>query len=349
MQQIALPPAERVLSLSNGTAENQRIYVRGNHRTPGKEAPRQMLTALAREPVKLESGSGRLQLAQQIVDPENPLTARVMVNRMWHHLTGRGIVASTDNFGVLGQQPTHPELLDHLAAEFIREGWSIKRMLKQIVLSSTYQMASTPDTTADVHDPQNLLLHRARIRRLEGEAIRDSILAISGRLDRTTFGPSVPIHVTSFMEGRGRPQASGPLDGNGRRSLYIEVRRNFMSPMMLAFDSPLPFSTVGQRNVSNVPAQALIMMNDPFVVEQARLWAKKTVAQEQTAEGRINAMYLTAFSRPPTAEELAEDMAFLRVQGAALGLTNEQMADDERVWADLCHVLMNVKEFVFLN
>ncbi|HUG67536.1 MAG TPA: DUF1549 and DUF1553 domain-containing protein, partial [Pirellulaceae bacterium] len=349
LKQFTLPAAERVLSLSDGTAENHRIYVRGNHRTLGKEAPRQMLTALMREPIEVESESGRLQLAQQVVDPENPLTARVMVNRIWHHLTGRGIVASTDNFGVLGQDPTHPELLDHLASELMREDWSIKRLIKQITLSSTYQMASTPDDLGDARDPQNLLLHRARIRRLQGEAIRDSILAVSGRLDRTTFGPSVPVHVTSFMQGRGRPKDSGPLDGNGRRSLYIEVRRNFLSPMMLAFDTPIPFNAVGQRNISNVPAQALIMMNDPFVVEQARLWARRIVEQEQTVEARINAMYLAACSRPPSPQEIAEGIAFLRDQGETLGLTTEQSADDERVWADLCHVLLNVKEFVFLN
>ncbi|MDA1053052.1 MAG: PSD1 and planctomycete cytochrome C domain-containing protein [Planctomycetota bacterium] len=349
MQKIDPPSGERVLSLGEGTAENLRIYVRGNHRTLGREAPRRMLTALVREPFEIESGSGRLQLAQQIVDPANPMTARVMVNRMWHHLTGRGIVASTDNFGVLGQAPTHPELLDHLASEFVREGWSIKRLLKQMTLSSTYQMASTPDETGDARDPQNLLLHRARIRRLQGEAIRDSILAISGHLDRTTRGPSVAVHITPFMEGRGRPQSSGPLDGNGRRSLYIEVRRNFLSPMMLAFDSPIPFNAVGRRNTSNVPAQALIMMNDPFVVEQAKLWAKRTIEQEPTIESRINAMYLAAFARPPSEQEIAAGTEFLRQQSESLGLTDVQAVDDERVWADFCHVLLNVKEFVFLK
>jgi hypothetical protein len=240
-------------------------------------------------------------------------------------------------------------LLDHLAAEFVREGWSVKRLIKQIMLSSTYQMASTPDATGDARDPQNLLLHRARIRRLQGEAIRDSILAISGRLDRTAFGPSVPVHVTPFMQGRGRPGNDGPLDGNGRRSLYIEVRRNFLSPMMLAFDTPIPFNAVGQRNISNVPAQALIMMNDPFVVEQANLWAKRVVAEEPTTEARINALYLAAFARPPSEQELAEGAKFIRQQGGSLGLSKEKAESDERVWADLCHVLMNVKEFVFVN
>ncbi|MBC8356494.1 MAG: PSD1 domain-containing protein [Planctomycetes bacterium] len=349
MQNVSLSAGGRVLSLTEGTGEDQRIYVRGNHRALGKVAPRQFLEALVREPSKLNEGSGRLQLARQITDPSNPMTARVMVNRVWHHLTGRGIVASTDNFGVLGYEPTHPELLDHLASGFIREGWSIKRLLKQITRSSTYQMASTPNEHGDSADPQNLLLHRSRIRRLQGEAIRDSILTVSGRLDRTAFGPSVPIHITSFMQGRGRPKNSGPLDGNGRRSLYIEVRRNFLSPMMLAFDSPIPFNAVGRRNASNVPSQALFMMNDPFVVEQAKLWAQRVVSKDVTTQARINAVYLAAFSRPPTDQEVAEGIAFLKQQAASLGLTGERAIYDERVWADYCHVLMNVKEFVFLN
>lgn len=349
MQKVDVPSAGRVLGLTDGTGENGHIYVRGNHRTPGKEVTRTMLEALRSRPVEITSGSGRLQLAEQIVAPENPLTARVMVNRIWHHLTGRGIVASTDNFGVLGQPPTHPDLLDHLASGFIRDGWSIKRLIKQIMLSTTYQMASTPDEAGDTRDPENLLLHRARIRRLQAEAIRDSVLAISGRLDRTMFGPSVPVHITPFMQGRGRPGNAGPLDGNGRRSLYIEVRRNFLSPMMLAFDTPIPFSAVGNRNASNVPAQALTMMNDPFVVEQAKLWADRVIAAETTTESRINAMYVDAFARPPSQRETDEATEFLRQQSGSLGLTEVAANYDERAWADLCHVLINVKEFVFLK
>ena len=349
MARVHIPAVDRVLSLTDGAPENQRIHIRGNHRVLGKEAPRRLLTALVKDAPVTRRGSGRLELAQQIADPANPLTARVMVNRIWHHLTGRGIVASTDNFGVLGQKPTHPELLDHLATEFVRDGWSIKQLISKIMMSSTYQLSSSPSKEGSARDPQNLLLHRARIRRLQGEAIRDSILAISGRLDRATFGPSVPIHVTSFMQGRGRPANAGPLDGNGRRSLYIEVRRNFLPPMMLAFDTPSPFNAVGRRNVSNVPAQALIMMNDPFVVEQAGLWAKRVVDDDQTTTGRIEAMYLIAFARPPSEQELADGTAFLEQQGESLGLTSAQAQNDLRVWTDFCHVLMNVKEFMFVN
>jgi hypothetical protein len=255
-----------------------------------------------------------------------------------------------DNFGVLGQRPTHPQLLDHLAGQFVRDGWSVKRLIRQIVSSSTYQMASRPSSEGDAVDPANQLLHRMRIRRLEGEAIRDAILAVSGRLDRTSFGPSVPVHITSFMQGRGRPKASGPLDGRGRRSIYVEVRRNFLSPMMLAFDVPVPFNTMGRRNVSNVPAQALILMNDPFVVEQSRVWARRLLADKSaTAEERIEQMYETAFARPPKKEELHDALAFLEIQSRQRELDPSQAEQDEDVWTDLCHVLFNVKEFVFLD
>jgi hypothetical protein len=298
-----------------------------------------------------------LQLAAEVVNPANPLTSRVLVNRLWQHLLGRGIVPSVDNFGVLGEPPTHPELLDHLALDFVRDGWSIKRTIRKIVLSSTYQMASTSPATgspaamndAAQVDPQNLLLSHANIKRLESEAIRDAILKVSGRLDATQFGPSVPVNLTEFMQGRGRPNTSGPLDGAGRRSIYLSVRRNFLSPLMLAFDTPIPFSTVGRRNVSNVPAQALILMNDPFVVAQAELWARKTLAtKDLTPPERIARMYAEAFARPPTPTESAAALAFLSEQAAAYSLPSNQATSDVRVWTDLAHVLFNVKEFVFV-
>src|SRR5207247_2496653 len=144
----------------------------------------------------------------------------------------------------------------YLASEFVRNGWSLKKVIRALVLTRAYRMASTGDAKADEVDPGNVLLHQARVRRLEGEAIRDAMLMVSGRLDRTLYGPPVPVYLTPFQDGRGRP-ASGPLDGNGRRSLYLATRRNFLSPFLLAFDTPIPFSTVGRRTVSNVPAQAL--------------------------------------------------------------------------------------------
>jgi hypothetical protein len=296
-----------------------------------------------------ERGSGRLRIAEAIVAPGNPLTARVAVNRAWHHLFGRGIVPSVDNFGALGQTPSHPELLDHLASRFVADGWSWKRLLRTLVLSRSYRMSSAPDSKGDEVDPQNILLHRQNIRRLQGEAIRDAVLRISGRLDPALYGRSVPVHLTPFMQGRGRPGGSGPLDGGGRRSLYVEVRRNFLSPMMIAYDAPIPFSTVGARNTSNVPAQALILMNDPFILEQSRKWAERVIADgDAAAERRIERMYEDALGRPPSADELTSAVEFLDTQGAEYQLDAAAARRDPRVLADFGHVLWNVKEFVYL-
>ena len=344
-----LPAPMRVQALAEGTGENEKIFIRGNHRSLGKVAPRQMLTALQTEPWPEDfAGSGRLRLANEIVDPQNPLTSRVMVNRIWHHLFGRGIVPSVDNFGVLGQEPTHPELLDYLAAEFIDQDWSIKQMIKRIVLSQTYRLSSQGRVESDQEDPQNLLWHRADVRRLQGEAIRDAMLTASGRLDAKLYGPSVPIHLTEFLSGRGRPR-NGPLDGNRRRSLYLEVRRNFLQPMMISFDTPIPFSTVGRRNTSNVPAQALILMNDPFVYQEAKHFAERLLAESDDPATRVEQLYWLSFGRAPDKSEVEQAVAFVESQGTALGLTPEAASKDLRPWQDLCHVIWNVKEFTYLN
>jgi hypothetical protein len=262
-------------------------------------------------------------------------------------LFGRGIVPTPDDFGLLGQAPTHPELLDWLADWFRTEGrWSTKRLIRLLVTSNAYRMSSRPsDAQAETRDPSNLLWHRMPVRRLEGEAIRDSILTLSGRLDPTMFGPPVPAHLTEFMEGRGRPAKSGPLDGAGRRSIYLEVRRNFPSSMMRAFDTPVPFTTVGRRTISNVPAQSLILLNDPFVQEEAAHWAARLASTGSPVgvEARLNRLYREAFGRPPTPSEVTLGKEFLDRQQRL------QEGREDRAWADLCHVLFNVKEFVYLN
>jgi Protein of unknown function (DUF1553) len=330
-----------------GNGVDERVFIRGSPKGLGERVPRRFLEALdGREAITAGPGSGRLELAQTLTDPQrNPFVARVLVNRVWHHLFGRGIVASVDNFGVLGERPTHPELLDYLADRFVRDGWSLKHLVRELVLSSTYRMATQGDPDAAAIDPQNLLLHRMRLRRLEGEAIRDAILAVSGRLDATQFGPPVPVHLTPFLEGRGRPTTTGPLDGEGRRSIYLAVRRNFLNPFLLAFDTPIPSSTVGRRQVSNVPAQALILMNDPFVHDQAQVWAKKALAEEKIPRERVRAMYLAAFGRPPTDGEAAACLEFV----AAQAVRNRTTAEDLKPWTDLAHTLFNTKEFIYLD
>jgi hypothetical protein len=343
----AVPKESQVASVMfDGTGANEFLLKRGSPKTPQAEVPRRFIEALAgTAPLVGSGGSGRLQLAEQIVAPENPLTSRVIVNRVWHHLFGRGIVPTVDNMGVLGQAPSHQELLDSLAVRFATEQrWSLKTLIREIVLSSAYAMSSAPaDRRAEEADPENTLLHRMHLKRLEGEAIRDSMLTISGRLDQTPGGPSVPVFITHFMDGRGKP-ASGPLDGNGRRTVYVATKRNFLSPMMLAFDTPIPFSTMGRRNVSNVPAQSLVLMNDPFVVQQATLWAKSLPAAA-APQDRLRLMYAAAFARQPSPEETEDALAFLKEQATALNCPPE----DARPWADLAHVLFNAKEFIHIN
>ncbi len=345
----ALPAPDYVLAMTDGSSENEHVFIRGSHTNLGDVQPRRMLEAISgSQQPELESGSGRLALAERMLDPKNPFTSRVIVNRIWHHLFGRGIVQSVDNFGAMGKEPTHPELLDAIASEFVKDGWSIKRLIRRLMLTHTWRLSSEVNPAYAESDPENLLWHRAEIRRLEGEVIRDEMLAVSGRLDRTMFGPSVPVHLTAFMQGRGRPGRNGPLDGNGRRSIYIEVRRNFLSPMMQAFDTPIPFTTIGRRNASNVPAQALILMNDPFVIDQSRVLARRLLAEvPDDTNARISRLYERCFSRQPTDSELQDAAAFLQGQAAALG-GNVDWQKDERVWADFCHVLFNVKEFVFI-
>jgi hypothetical protein len=335
----SIPAPTLGLAITDGNGEDTRVNVRGNPRTPGEVAPRRFLEVLGGvDRTTPEPGSGRLELARRIVDPTNPLTARVLVNRLWKHHFGEGLVRTPDDFGKMGQTPSHPELLDWLASEFVRDGWSIKRMQRLLVLSHAYRMGSSAQPEADRVDPSNRLLHRMNVRRLDAEAVRDTMLAVSGRLDTTMFGPSVPTHLTPFMEGRGRPGASGPLDGAGRRSVYLNVRRNFLSPLLLAFDFPAPASCIGRRNVSNVPAQALTLLNDPFVLDQARRWADRALARDASPTGRLDNLYRDAFGRLPTARERAESLAFLEKQG----MSNPQS------WADLCHVLFNAKEFLFI-
>ncbi|MEW4486620.1 PSD1 and planctomycete cytochrome C domain-containing protein [Thalassoglobus sp. JC818] len=338
--------SQLAMAMMDGTGEDGKILIRGNSSNPGDHVPRHFLTAVAGEEVmEISVGSGRLELAEKINAADNPLTARVAVNRIWHFLMGRGIVPTTDDFGVLGERPTHPELLDHLAVKFVNDGRSIKKMIREIVLSRVYQLDCVPVAESLQADPKNLLWHYRPPKRLEGEVIRDAILSMSGRLDPTLYGEPVPIHLTPFMDGRGRPGSSGPLDGDGRRSIYVAVRRNFLSPFMLTFDTPAPFSTMGRRNVSNVPAQSLILMNDPFVVEQSKMWAARAMQENDSMDSRLEWLYQTAFSRSPTANEAAVAMEFLTASNTSSGDANAERT----AWEDLAHALMNTKEFIFLR
>ncbi len=337
--EATIPDARLGQALADGSGADVRVHVRGSTRTLGDVVPRRFLEVLAGLPDPASTpgaGSGRLDLARRLVDPANPLPARVMANRIWHHHFGRGLVGSVDDFGAMGREPTHPDLLDFLATRFVASGWSIKAMHRLILTSRAYRMSSRPDPESDRLDPTNELWHRRDIRRLEAESIRDAILAVSGRLDPTAYGPSVAPHLTPFMEGRGRPGHSGPLDGDGRRTIYLGVRRNFLTPMLLAFDFPTPSSSMGRRNVSNVPAQALTLLNDPFLTDQAKVWAGRIRRDPAVpSSDSIDRMYREAFGRPPGDDERSAAAEFVAIGG-----------DTPQTWADLAHVLFNVKEFV---
>ena len=374
--------------MSDSTGEDEYVFIRGAWKKPGVEVSRRFLEVFSgremvqsgaypgkphsarfsrvRPEIRLSDGSisggatlvgdpeplsGRLQLSQWMVNPDKtPILPRAIVNRIWQHYFGVGIVPTPDDFGYMGQDPSHPELLDWLASELVEHDWSLKHIHRLILTSATYRMASDVDgkaNPASSTDPDNRLLSRQNVKRLEGEAIRDAILTLSGRLDRRFFGKSVPVHLTSFLEGRGRPKESGPVDGAGRRSVYIAVRRNFPEPFFQAFDMPNPHTTVGRRNVSNVPAQALAMMNNPLVVEQARRWGERVVSGQTRADvdARIRRMYRAAFSRLPSDEEIRRGREFLTRQAEDLGTDT----DDARVWSDYCHTLFNTKEFLFVR
>ena len=340
-------------AILDGNGIDQYVLLKGSAARRGELSPRRFLEAIdgPSQPDWPKHSSGRRELADRVLDSANPLTTRVIVNRIWHHLFGRGLVPTTDNFGKLGEAAADPvaqALLDTIAVRFREEGWSIKRLVKEIVTSSTWRMGSGRNARAVELDPLNLLLHHYPLRRLEGEAVRDKILAVSGRLDRTVGGPSVEVFITEFHDGRGKPK-SGPLDGAGRRSIYTKIRRNFLPSFLLAFDMPVPFQAMGRRTVTNVPAQALTLMNDPFVMEQAAVWARKTLRDESLPpEAHIDTMYRQAFARGPTAEERVAAVEFLTAQAAQHGVSFTAAPRHEATWADFAHALINTKEFIFV-
>ena len=351
-QQIAaMPDSSYIVGLTKGKLINSPVFIRGSIKTLGEEVPHTFFAAL-RDQLPTSAAPenyNRLSLAKSVIHPENPLTARVIVNRVWQHMFGKGIVKTVDNFGVQGALPTHPELLDYLALAFVKNGWSIKWLIREIALTRAFRRSVEATEQQRQKDPTNKYLARYPIRRLEAEAIRDGLLAVSGKLDTTMYGESVPVHLTSFMTGRGRPGKSGPLDGEGRRSIYVAVRRNFLSPMMLVFDMPVPFTTFGNRNVSNVPAQSLTMLNDPFVIQQAESWAYELLAKYQSDEERIKHMYLTAFSRLPDEVEIKNAQTFIKEQTLSYGCDPEILSETFQAWADFSHTLFNMKEFIFLQ
>jgi hypothetical protein len=350
--QARWPAPQLATAMAEGTAEDHPLLIRGQPHRPGSAVRRRFLEVLdGQQPLGPEAGlpgSGRRELAARLTDPTHPLTSRVLVNRVWMHLFGRGLVATPDDFGAMGQPPSHPELLDWLADDFQRHGGSLKHLQRRLVTSHTFSLASQPANPAMLEqDPINRWWHMMPVQRLEAEPIRDALLLLSDRLDDRMYGPSVMPYLTPFMEGRGRPGQSGPLDGDGRRSVYLSVRRNFLSPMFLAFDFPTPMTTVGKRSSSNVPAQALTLLNNPFVQQQAAGWAAQVLLSRSTADELLRRFYRGAFGRDPTAEELTLALDYLGEDSSAAGIASPSSVP--LAWQELAHVLINVKDFFYVE
>jgi len=288
-----LPAPTRAPGVVEADAKDAALFVRGDHKQPAEMVPRRFLDALDATPFNTK-GSGRLQLAEHMADMRNnPLTARVIVNRLWHHVFGRGIVGTTDNFGKLGDLPTNPELLDFLAQHFIESGGSLKEMLKTLLMSKAFQRGALPSVASAQKDPENKLLSHWSIRRLEAEAVRDSILSLSGKLTTDLYGEP---------DGSSKP----------RRSIYVKVARNSLDAFLTTFDAPVPFMSRGKRDMTNVPAQSLALMNDKRVIKWSEDWAQRTLREAgRPDDARVRQMFLEAFNRDANDDEVRQSLAYL--------------------------------------
>jgi len=351
LEKNAPQPLAMTLAVEEGRQiGNAKVHIRGNTQTLGDEVPRQFLRVIAGEkqtPIPADR-SGRLELADWLTRPEHPLTARVMVNRIWLHHFGEGIVRSPDNFGLLGERPTHPELLDWLATQFIRGGWSIKAMHRQILLSNAYRMSAAHDARAALADPENRLLWRFNRRRLEVEAIRDSMLSVSGQLDRTPGGTL--LNTKNFEYVTNDQSGNAARYDSPRRSIYLPVIRNAVFDVFQVFDFVEPSFLNGKRVSTTVAPQALFLLNGQFVLDQAGAWARVLLGETADDAGRVRAAVLRAYGRPATESEVQDALAFLKEYEATLTARQPDAARRrESAWAGYCQVLFAASEFVYVN
>jgi hypothetical protein len=316
---------------------DSRLYVRGELNQPGERVKRGFPQVLTTRQPDIRRGSGRRELADWIASRDNPLTARVLVNRVWLHLFGRGLVPTPDNFGASGRRPSNPALLDYLAVRFVENGWSVKKLIRTIVLSRAYQLSARFDPKNFEADPDNVLVWRVPKRRLEAEALRDAILAVAGRLDLT---PPRGSAVSRGGEGnvtfrffRGNP--AGAADAH--RSVYLPIIRDRLPELLTLFDFPDPSLIIGERATTTVPAQALYLMNNPFVIRQAEALADRLLAGAGTDAAKLKRAYLLCFSRPPSARELKRARQFLVRYG--------QDHSRSATWAALCQAFLGSAEF----
>jgi hypothetical protein len=364
------------------------LFQRGEIDKPGEIIPRGGLQVVSPPLPKITEGSGRLELAEWMASRDNPLTARVMANRVWLHLFGRGIVATPDNFGAAGYRPSHPELLDHLALSFMDNGWSVKKLIRQIVLSRAYQLSSQHNEENYTADPENVLVWRMSKRRLDAESLRDALLSVSGNLDLT---PPVASSVALTGEGFTRRFRGGGRFGRGAfrapenyRSVYLAVMRDGLPESQALFDAADPYRVVGERSTTTVPSQALYLMNNPFVLRQAEGAARRVQASGGEDAERVQQAYLLFFSRPATEEEVKLALNYLATyketaparggfrppagrrgpfpggrfrpgrrpggfRGPGRGFGRGQAQGPQSAWGSLCQALLGSADFLYVN
>jgi hypothetical protein len=346
-KRIPLPQA-MIVTDAGRSFRPSHLLIRGDAYHPGPEVQPGFIVSLPRGSAEVgpdratkETTGRRLALAEWLTGPENPLFDRVWMNRVWRQHFARGIVASPSNFGLNGELPSHPELLDWLALTFRAGGRRLKPIHRMILLSSTYRQASEIRPGSARVDPQNRLLWRMPVRRLEAEAIRDSILAVAGSLNREMWGPPVypPVDPTlradTFL-GMNWPEGEDSLK-TWRRSVYVKVKRSLLLPELEVFDCPEITATVAQRNITTTPTQALTLLNDPLILRQAARFAERVHKEAGTdLAAQVRRAYLLAVGREPTSRELALSLRFLRARGS-----------DQKALADFCHSVLNLNEFVY--
>jgi hypothetical protein len=336
---------------------DMQITIRGNAHALGEAVPRGVVQVLTSKPVSISANeSGRRQLADWLASPDNPLTARVAANRIWQKLFGEGLVRSVDYFGVRGELPSHPELLDYLATQFAADGWSQKRLIRKLALSRAYHLSSLPDSTANAVDPDNRLLWRMNRRRLDAESLRDSLLAASGHLITSAGGPGLPLE---YPENSGGLSKGGVNPPNFRlnkfrpeqefvRTIYLPIIRSAPqagpAEVRNVFDFTLPAEFAGQRSVTTVPTQALFLMNAKVVKQRSQELAQHILSRSGN-DTRLEALWLRVLNRPITDVERADAIAFIDdLRGLEPGA--DAAATDLRVWSELCHALLASNEFL---
>ncbi len=334
------PDHPSAMGVTDSSVIRQRfpVHIRGSHLNLGENVPRAFPAVFSETGTTFpENASGRLELARWMADPDHPLTARVIVNRIWRWHFGRGLVDSTENFGAIGERPSHPDLLDWLANWFVAEGWSIKKLNRLILLSETYGSSSSPDgMDSALIDPDNRLLSSYPVRRLDAEEIRDSILAVAGRLDREIGGKTIPLRNRQMVFNH--TSKDHTTYSSVRRTAYLPVVRNNLHDWLQLFDFPDPTMPTGNRVSTTIAPQALLMMNAPLVNDSAAAFAGRLLAHEGTDEDRIRLGWLLAFGREPTRDDVAMSNSFLL-----------SLPDPNLRWTLFCHSLFASNHFIYLN